>query len=371
MKTIEDLDSRAADLEAIGENLRSGSLDRRSFILALAAVGLPVITGSQALAADATEIVIANWGGPAAAAFVQAWGPLVQQKLGCKITIDGSGPSAGKIRTMVEAGKVIWDVCDASVGVSLLLGAQNLLEEIDYSIVGSKVPKEFRYKYAVCNYIFSYVMAFNKTAFKERQPQNWKDFWNVKDFPGKRMLRGSCIGQLECALMADGVPADKIYPIDLPRALAKIKEIKEHTVFWKSGSQSEDLFRQNEVVMGNMWHNRTNLLRIETHGAIDWTWEGGVIAPAVWVVPKGNPAGKRKAMEFISQSLEPAGQVELFKLIAMGPSNPEAGKMIPEDLRRYDPAQPDNLAKQVEIDEDWYGANLTEAEAKYLDIISS
>src|SRR5260221_1125283 len=146
--------------------------------------------------------------------------------------------------------------------------------------------------------MFSYVMAFNKTAFKDRQPSTWKDFWNVKDFPGKRMLGGSCVGGLECALLADGVPPDKIYPIDLPRALAKIKEIKEHTVFWKSGSQSEDLFRQNEAVMGNMWHNRTNLLRLETKGPIYWTWEGGVIPPAGWLGAQGHAAGARQGIEF-------------------------------------------------------------------------
>ncbi len=365
-------ESDNSPFDAVVRSIHAGGIDRRSVILALAALGLPAIGGvDKAFAAEVKEIVVANWGGPAAAAFVAAWGPAVQEKLGCKITIDGSGPTAGKIRSMVEAKKVIWDVCDASVGVGLLLGANGMLEEIDYGVVGNKVRKEYQYKHAVSNYIFSYVMAFNKTAFKERQPASWKDFWNVKDFPGKRMLRGSCIGQLECALLADGVPADKIYPIDLPRALAKIREIKEHTIFWKSGSQSEDLFRQNEVVMGNMWHNRTNLLRIDTKGAIDWTWEGGVIAPAVWLVPKGNPAGKQKAMEFIAQSLDPASQVELFRLIGMGPSNPAAAAMIPADLKKYDPSQPDNLAKQIVIDDAWYGKNLTEAEAKYLDIISS
>lgn len=367
---MESNQTHVLDLDAIGRGLAAGAFDRRSFLLALGAAGL-LAPSMRALAAGTKEIVIANWGGPAANAFVSVWGPLVKQKLGCTMSIDGSGPTAGKIQLMVEAGKVIWDVYDASVGVALLLGAKNMLEEIDYSVVGTKVLKEYQYKYAVCNYIFSYVMAFNKTAFKGRQPSSWKDFWNIKDFPGMRMLRGSCIGQLECALMADGVPADKIYPIDLPRALAKIKEIKEHTVFWKSGSQSEDLFRQNEVVMGNMWHNRTNLLRIETKGAIDWTWDGGVIAPAVWLVPKGNPAGKQKAMEFIEVALEPAGQVKLFKLIGMGPSNPAAAEMIPADLRAYNPSQPENLARQIRIDEEWYGANLTEAEAKYLDVISS
>lgn len=168
-----------------------------------------------------------------------------------------------------------------------------------------------------------------------------------------------------------GVAPDKIYPIDVPRALDKIKQIREHTVFWKSGSQSEDLFRQNEVVMGNMWHNRTNLLRQETNGNINWTWNGGVVAPAVWVVPKSTPARKQRAMNFIAVSLEPASQAELFKLIGMGPSNPAAAALIPPALKRFDPSQPENLARQIVIDEEWYGANLTEVEAKYLNIISS
>lgn len=346
------------------------TLDRRDLLIGLMAVtGLPVIGASQASAA-ANEIVVANWGGPAATALTKVWGQVAQDKLGAKLVVDGSGPTPGKIRAMADARKVIWDICDANVGASLMLGDLGLVEEIDYATIGHKVQKEYEYKYAVCNYIFSYVLAYNgKTLGK--QPTSWKDFWNVKDFPGKRTLRGSCPGQLEAALLADGVPADKIYPIDLPRALEKIREIKEHTIFWKSGSQSEDLFRQNEVVMGNMWHNRTNLLRIETKDAINWIWDGAIIAPAVWLVPKGNPAGKQKAMEMIAQFLEPAQQAELFKLIGMGPSNPAAAALIPEELKRYNPSEPANLAKQMHVSEEWYGKNLAEAEAKYLDVISS
>jgi putative spermidine/putrescine transport system substrate-binding protein len=372
MNTADHLrDDTPVDLHRLTSDFRSGAIGRRDFLAALGAAGLTVLGPRSGSAAPGQEIVVANWGGPAATAFSTVWGPPVQSKLDAKLVIDGSGPSAGKVRAMVDAGNVIWDVCDASVGAALLLGEESRLEAIDYSIVGDKVRPEYRYKYAVCNYIFSYVLAFNRSALGSRSPTSWKDFWNVKDFPGKRMLRGSCIGQLECALLADSVPADKIYPIDLPRALKKIAEIKEHTVFWKTGSQSEDLFRQNEVVMGNMWHNRTNLLRVETKGNIDWTWAGGVIAPAVWLVPKHNPAGKQKAMEFIALSLEPAGQVELFKIIGMGPSNPAASALIPQDLRRYDPAQPENLSQQILINDEWYGQNLIEAEAKYLDVISS
>ncbi len=347
--------------------------DRRRLLTVLAALGLGVTLGKNGNAQEGTdELVVANWGGPASAAFVKVWGGTLRQRHGLKMVVDGSGPTAGKIRNMVESGKVAWDVCDASVGAAVLLGNSGLLEEIDYQAVGSSaVRQEHRYKWAVSNYIFSYVLAYNAARLRGRAPGSWKDFWNVKEFPGKRTLRASCIGQLECALLADGVPPEKIYPIDVPRALEKIKEIREHTIFWKTGSQSEDLFRQNEVVMGNMWHNRTNLLRIETSGNINWTWNGGVVAPAVWIVPKTTPARKRKAMQFIAIALEPAAQVELFKLIGMGPSNPAASALIPDDLKRFDPSQPENLAKQIHIDEGWYGANLAEVEAKYLSIISS
>jgi len=364
-------DPRAASDACKTPGLGQGGPDRREIMIGLMAMaGLPVLGASSASAA-ANEIVVANWGGPAATALTKVWGQIAQEKLGAKLVVDGSGPTPGKIRAMADAKKVIWDVIDANVGGSIMLGDLGLVEEIDYSIIGHKVPKEYEYKYAVCNYIFSYVLAYNGKALGGKRPTSWKDFWNVKDFPGKRSLRATCPGQLECALLADGVPADKIYPIDLPRALAKIREIKEHTIFWKSGSQSEDLFRQNEIVMGNMWHNRTNLLRQETNGAIDWIWDGAIIAPAVWMVPKGNPAGKQKAMEMISQFLDPARQAELFQIIGMGPSNPAAAALIPEELKRYNPSEPANLAKQIHVSEEWYGKNLADAEAKYLDAISS
>ncbi|WP_206996967.1 ABC transporter substrate-binding protein [Trinickia mobilis] len=369
MKTIPaDRTKEIAKPLGCGDN---DGIGRRHFLGALAGLGLAAVGIGEAGAAPSEELVVANWGGPAAEAFIKVWGEAVRQQTGVKLVIDGSGPTPGKIRAMVEARKVAWDVCDATVGPALMLGNANLLEPIDYAIVGNKVKPEYQYPWAVCNYIFSYVLAFNKTQLKGHQPTSWKDFWNFKDFPGKRALRGSCVGQLECALLADGVPPSKIYPIDLPRALEKIKEIREHAIFWKTGAQSEDLFRQGEVSMGNMWHNRTNVLRLESNGQIDWIWDGGVVAPAVWVVPKGNPAGKQKAMEFIRLALEPQSQAELFKIIGMGPSNPAAAALIPDNLKPFDPSQAKNLARQIPINEAWYRDHLAEAEAKYLDIISS
>ncbi len=43
---------------------------------------------------------------------------------------------------------------------------------------------------------------------------------------------------MEIALMADGVPPDKLYPIDADRAFKKLDTIKKNTIFWETNSQS-------------------------------------------------------------------------------------------------------------------------------------
>ena len=228
------------------------------------------------------------------------------------------------------------------------------------------------YKWGISDYLFSFVLTYDKEKLGDRTPTSWKDFWNVEDFPGRRLLRNNPIGQLECALLGDGVPHDKIYPIDLDRALDKIREIKEHTVFWGSGSQSQQFFLQGEVVMGNLWHNRSNLLRRDTKDRIGWTWNDGIVASGVWSVVKNNPAGKDAAMRFIDFAIgDVEGQIALFKVMSSGPANPKATAMVPADMRAYDPSQPENYDLQVKFDAEWWGEHEIEAFERYRDVISS
>jgi putative spermidine/putrescine transport system substrate-binding protein len=345
-------------------------IGRRTVLVGMASAAA-ALAGFRPAFGASKDVVVVNWGGLAVDGFKKAWTEPLRKEDNLNLVIDGSGPSAGKIKAMVQANNVVWDVCDGSVGSSFQLGEAGLLEEIDYSIVSKqKVRPEFAYKWSVCNYMFSYVMAVNHAAFNGHGPQTWQDFYDVKKFPGKRTLRGLFEGQLEGALLADGVPPKDLYPLDVPRALAKIKSIKDHIIFWKSGAEADDLFRRNEVVAGNLWSNRANLLRGELTG-LDWNWEGAVLAPAVWIVPKNNPAGREPAMKFIAVAQEPRGQVELFKIIRMSPANPEAAALIPPELRRHDATQPDNVAKQIPLNVKWYGENSAQVQAKYLDMMSS
>ena len=116
--------------------LARGEIDRRKFLTLAGALGITAMAGRHAHAQGAKEVVLVNWGGVANDGFGNHYGkPFEARNPGVKTVMDSSGPSAGKIRAMVESKKVNWDLCDSSAGSSILLGEQGLLEPVDYSIV--------------------------------------------------------------------------------------------------------------------------------------------------------------------------------------------------------------------------------------------
>lgn len=343
-------------VEIATERLAKGEIDRRTFMQAIAFLGAvpAAVTLGGGAAQAAGEIVIVNWGGPAVDAYMTAFGEPFEKATGVKVVIDGTGPLGSKIRAMVEAGAVTWDVCDTGAGTTLVLADAGVIEEIDYSIVDkSKVLPQFAFDHGVVNYMFSFILAYNKET-ASKVPANWADFWNTSDFPGYRTMRKQPNGMMEACMQAAGRAPGDVYPIDIDLAVEKFKEIKDDVIIWGSGSQSQQLFREGEVVMGNIWHTRANLLRRDMNGAVEWTWNGGCVAPGMWNVPKGNPAGKETAMKFIASSQDPAQQVELFKIMGNGPANPAAAPLVPADLKAFDPGQPENLAMQVPFNGVWY-----------------
>src|SRR5258707_3380148 len=62
------------------------------------------------------------------------------------------------------------------------------------------------------------------------------------------LLEKKKIDMLEAALMADGVPMDKLYPIDIDRPLRKLEEIKPHVdVWWTDVDQTTQVLHTREV----------------------------------------------------------------------------------------------------------------------------
>ena len=336
-------------------------------LLGTAALALP---WREALAAR--EVVVANFGGDALAAYDKAWGePFRAKHTGVKLVFDGSGPSSGKIKAMVESGSVKWDVCDRNLIAAQDLGYKGLLEPVDWTIVDEKkVRPAHRTRWGVGSYLFSFVLAYDKTKFGGRAPRTWADFWNVKDFPGKRMLRKNVEGQLEIALLADGVDPAKLYPLDVNRALDKIKQLKAHAVYWDSGASSQQIMRDGEAVMGNIWSTRASVVRKDTNDRVTYSFDNALLQAAAWIVPKGNRAGK-DVWNYIASTQDPRQQVELYKMFGTGPINPAASDLVPQELRAWNAGDPSNISRQINLDAEWYAKNYESVVDRYLAVISS
>lgn len=356
------------------QRYQAGKIDRRAMLGILGALGVMPIVGGKALA-DAKELVLVNWGGAAADHLQEILGDTFTAKTGVKTVVDGSGPSAGKIRAMVESGAVVWDVCDSGPGSAIIMGKQGVVEPINYDIVDtSKIIDGLTWEHGVANYTYSYALCANPTML-DAVPQTWEDVWNIKDFPGKRTFRKSVRGMLETAAMAMGSKPTEVYDFlstedGIKAAVEKFREIREHVIVWASGSMSQQLFLQKEVAIGCIWSTRAHLLREEMpEGSFTSSFNGGVLSPGAWVVPKNNPAGAEEAMKFIAHAQDPELQVKWLEAMGVGPVNPAAASLVPAEMQPFNPSSPANLATQTVYNDAWYAANQISAEELYVDAL--
>jgi putative spermidine/putrescine transport system substrate-binding protein len=359
-------------VEVAKARLAAGRIDRRTLLAGLAALPAAGLSGqARAQAARPREIVLANWGGDAVRAMNDAFARPFTADHGVKVVVDSGGPSLAKIRAMVEARNVVWDVCDSGAGTSFTLGRGGFAEEMDYSIIdiGKVLPEGFRLPYCTGIAGYSSIIAWDRKKLGEG-PQNWADFWDTRRFPGRRTMRKSMNAVLEAALMADGVAPDKLYPLDVDRALEKVKQIRRDVIWWDSAAQSQDLLRSGEVTAGSIWSTRARLVQEDTKGQIDYRWNQGIVHAAVWVVPKNPPAGREWAMRLVDSTILPARQVALLKSLGTGPANPAAAALVPPELKPHNPMDPDNLKLQVVADELWYADNYLAVLNRFNDVIT-
>lgn len=309
-------------------------------------------------AKDAGSLVFVDWGGTNTDARIEKNIKPFEEKTGIKVTVVTPSDYA-KLIAMVENGTTEWDVmnCDAYWGV--YAGKKGYLEPIDYKTVTEKLDKAVELEHVVGAEVYDSVISYNSDKYTaDSAPKSWTDFYDLQKFPGKRAVWQYPVTVLESALLADGVPMDKLYPLDLDRAFAKLDTIKDSIVWWTKGAQPAQMLSTGEADIALAWSGR--IMNAKDEGApLGLTYNEGMRIAAGWVVPKGAP-NKENAMKFINFISSAEQQAAFSSQIPYGSTNPEAVKLLSAEQIERIGQTPEQVAHEFYIDNDYWADHLTE-----------
>ncbi len=301
------------------------SVVRNRFRAALfIAAGLMALTAFGTPAQAEETVVFAGWGGSIQKAQRQVFFDSFQKATGIRV-IDVPDVQITKIKAMVEAGNVQWDLVEA-IGPWVPAGDKaNLWEPLDYTVIDKgSVLSGLALRSGIGMATFAIIQAINKDAFGSKPPRSWADFWNVKDFPGRRGLFDGPRNVLEAALIADGVAPDHLYPLDVDRAFRSLDKIKpEIHVWWKQWPQGPALLSSGELAASITSSTRITSARKADGTPLEVVWNGGLMTVDMLAVPRGAPH-KEAAMKLAAWMLDAKRQAEIAHTASVGPSNPKA-----------------------------------------------
>jgi len=330
-------------------------------ILLLGFAGLMFLNTSAE--AQDRKVVVSSWGGDYELAFRKSMAEPFEKQTGIKVIVT-SYPDTAKMKAMVDTGNVEWDVVDIEDRMLLRGVKLGLFEPLDYTIIDTKdVYPDLVHPYGVGIEYWAGIIAYSKEKYPAgTHPKTWADFWDVNGFPGKRSLLNDPFKTLEIALLADGVPKDKLYPLDMDRAFKSLDRIKQHvSVWWTRGAQPAQMLTDREVDLTYAYQSRIAVIK---RGGIpvDIEWNQGVLSTEWLSILKG-ARNKKEAMELIAFCAQAKPQAEFQQMISCGPINKKAWEYM--DLKAYPdiPTVPERLGKFVMVDAEWWADN----EGKALD----
>jgi putative spermidine/putrescine transport system substrate-binding protein len=352
------------------------TVNRRSLLATTILAGAALRFSIPAFAQEAGKLlkgsgklVVSTWGGSYVDAQTKVFFKPFTEATGIEVVTTGT-PDAAKLKLMEQSGNVEWDLLDAEGQMMLTAAKDGLIQKVDYNLVHKIVPAsdlltETLHEYGFPSVAFGWVLTWSTNKYKNAVPASWADFWDVKKFPGRRAMYANARPALEVALMADGVPHDKLYPLDIDRAFKKLDEIKPHISVWVENTGQFDVLLQNgevDMMLGSL--GRSTIAKGKGL-PVDYTMKDGLWQQSYWIVPKNAPnAGN--AMKLIAWMAQAENEAEFVKIYPYGMPNKKSYELMSADVKAKIPTSPENLAIQAQINPDWWTKNLEQVNRRWL-----
>lgn len=300
-------------------------------------------------------LVVSDGGGILRDAYTKAFYEPFTAKTGIKVSPQAfMGPA--EIKAVVE--NKAWSQVDFSfVGSSdaAVLAHNGLLEPLDYGMInrddffdGTATDTWFMVQF-VANCI-----AWNTERVSGNQvPKNWPEFFGTTgSITGARGLFKNAGLTLDIAAMGAGIPRDKLYPLDIDKALAALDQIKDDTIWWSSGAQSQELLASGQTDMSQMWSGRALALKLDGK-PIEITYKDALLEGDSVSIPKGHP-NSRWAQELAAIVADGANQALATSIVPYGPTTKSGADKVPADLLSQTASAPENIRETVLQDFTWW-----------------
>lgn len=294
-------------------------------------------------AAQAVDLNIVSWGGAYTSSQMNAYHKPYTAKTGVKInSIDYSGGLA-EMRAQTESGNVTWDLVDVVLSDAItgcdegMFRPINVDKELAAAPDGTPASKDFLdgtlgSECFIPQIIYSTAFAYRSDAWNGKKPTKMADVFDLKNFPGKRALQKKAINNLEWALIADGVPLDKVYDVldtdeGKDRAFNKLATIKDSVIWWTEGAVPPQLLADGEAVFGTGYNGRWFSAIAEEKQPFDILWDGQVLDIDGWAVPaKGKNIDE--VMKYLMFATDTQRLADQAKYISYGPARKSSGPLV-------------------------------------------
>lgn len=350
---------------------------RRSGLVAASVAGLSGVIsacggsdeskGTTGSGSGSKSLVFATYGGAYGEALQATFVDGFKKQAGIEVRLT-QNTSLASLKKQIQAGALQWDIAELTGPEYELAVEQGVpLEKLDLNVINTANIPEYALKPTGYQYAyFLNVMTWDKRQVK-KPPTTWAEFFDPKAYSVKRSLYDTISDSLvlEFAQLAQGVPMDKLYPLDFAHALKGIEQLPPDKVLWYSTSdQVIQQLQSRESGLGMPPTGRV-IAAAKKGAPLDFTPSQGGVTSDFLVVPKGakNGAAAMKFLNFIANDVPSAA--EFMKMTQYGVANLKAVEALPADVASNIPTNPALEGKIFFRDSAWWVQNLETVAAEF------
>ena len=330
------------------------------------------------------SLTVVSWGGSYAQAIDKGYLEPFAAQTGIEIRLEDYNGGLAQVRAQVETGNVHWDIVDLETADAVSGCDEGILERIDLAMLppgadGAPALEDFLpgslFECAVGVTFYSTVYAYNPERITGEPPATMADFFDLERYPGRRGMRRVPHANLEFALIADGVPLDRVYaaldtPEGVDRAFRKLDTIKDEVVWWEAGAQPPQMLADGEVVMSTAYNGRIfNAQALEAQPFVI-VWDGQILDVGPLAIVAGTP-DLEAALALVRFATTAESMAAVGHYIAYSPARHSGLPLIGRhaevgiDMNPHMPLYPENAARVLSNDWEWWSDHADEMNERF------